>query len=258
MLKAKDSGGKIVCSYIDAKKGENYFCPSPDCGKKVLLKIHNNRITHFAHYPNAYCYTNEERDTQEHDEMKIKCLELLKPIYPDIDFEVWLIGPANIRGEIKNQRADLYSKQSMVAFEIQCSPISFMELTRRSYYYNEMGRHVVWIFGAKNYLKLRRNAFGAELLREKEVLKYYFNSYGRFYAYNNGLFAIHFLPYRGSENYTYAKFIKKQLNQNELFVVRNESDIISRFTDRCFWETQKERENRKRKESGAIDKICTK
>lgn len=127
-----------------AVKRNNYYCPA--CKQKVHLKIGNQVSAHFAHMPNQACTSPfSEGETIEH--LTGKSLIYNGLIKNDIE--------AHLEYYLKElaQRPDVMFKDNydrMHAIEFQCSPISQINLLKRTIGYKEASITVKWILG-QNY-----------------------------------------------------------------------------------------------------------
>jgi len=86
-----------------------------------------------------------------------------------------LLEGQNVKLEytIGNRRTDIFWKDQMIAFEIQCSPISLIEARRRTNDLQRSGLNVFWILHQKTFNKRRLYEAEAELRDEK--IAYYTN-----------------------------------------------------------------------------------
>lgn len=119
------------------RNAHTFFCP--DCGNRMLLKIGDIKIPHFAHKSLSSCGSSEP-ESSLHLQGKI----LLHQFFVD----------KNISAEIETyipdirQRADVFVDQQSV-IEFQCSPISSSEVSKRSAAYLQHGLDCIWIAGIK-------------------------------------------------------------------------------------------------------------
>lgn len=119
------------------KAVHQFFCP--DCGSKVLLKIGEIKIPHFAHKSTALC-GNGEPESSLHLQGKMLLHQFFADKRISAELETYL-------PEIR-QRADVLVERKSV-IEFQCSPIASTDVVRRSAAYSRLGLHFTWIVGIK-------------------------------------------------------------------------------------------------------------
>ena len=130
MLFALDKDNKKV--HIDNTiRGEDYFCPC--CGSKMVLKMGDIRIHHFAHPSDSIC-----RDTWHYD-------------MTEWHYEWQNRFPMEYQEIVKTKdgqkhRADVLIESEKVVFEFQHSPLSPDEFEDRNSFYNSLGYKVIWVF----------------------------------------------------------------------------------------------------------------
>jgi competence protein CoiA len=147
LLTAITKKGKKLCLADDYKKNslqifrdkEEFHCPS--CNEKVVLKLGDKRIYHFAHQKGAACPDYYERESEYHMEGKKQIYHWLKkldlhPVLEQYD--------AAIR-----QRPDIVfiSNNIRYAIEFQCSPIPASLFKSRTNAYLENQYIPLWILG---------------------------------------------------------------------------------------------------------------
>ncbi len=149
MLTAKlKNGNRLNLGYpykketlLSLRKREEFFCPV--CGEKVILKLGDSKIYHFAHLKGGECRTFYENETECH--MKGKLL-----------FFRWLTRQkANAVLEYYDrdiqQRPDIlfHYQNKKYALEYQCSAISEQIFRQRTEAYIAAGYIPLWIIGEK-------------------------------------------------------------------------------------------------------------
>jgi competence protein CoiA len=125
---------------LKVKEG-SFQCPV--CREKVVLKVGNRKIPHFAHHKELSCEASFENESEYH--MKGK-----------LDIYRWLMANnvhARLETYIKSikQRPDVcfvYGGKKF-AVEFQCSPISETLFASRTRAYKEAGFTPIWILGGK-------------------------------------------------------------------------------------------------------------
>lgn len=183
MLVANDISGKYVIAQ-EALTSGSYTCPV--CQKKVYLKRGYFRVPHFAHQKNSICSNFSEGETSEHLQGKLELYEWIKNSGVSVQLEVFL-------PEIC-QRADILFniKETAVAIEYQCSPISIEEISKRTKGYHSLGIVVIWIAGSKLAISGKLTALQRAIIGEVCKGSYYFYHFDsqekqlRFYPLANG------------------------------------------------------------------------
>ena len=128
----------------DAAKGLPripYHCQI--CGEPVHLRAGTQRIAHYAHVSNKKCDSFAHEMTPWHLGWQAK--------FPDAEREVVL------ESDGERHRTDVLHKG--VAIEFQHSPISETEFWRRSVFYTNAARHLLWVFDM-------RQRFAAGIIEE--------------------------------------------------------------------------------------------
>lgn len=130
MLFALDNEGNKI--YIDSTKmSEEYFCPC--CGSKMIIKMGDIRVHHFAHPIDQICKDTWHYDmTEWHYDWQNK--------FPKNNQEV----VKEFNGE--KHRADVLIEEAKVVFEFQHSPLSPKEFEERNNFYTRLGYKVIWVF----------------------------------------------------------------------------------------------------------------
>lgn len=130
MLFALDKDNKKV--HIDNTiRSEDYFCPC--CGSKMVLRMGDIRIHHFAHPSDSICRDTWHYDmTEWHYEWQNRFPKEYQEIVKTKDGQ--------------KHRADVLIESEKVVFEFQHSPLSPDEFEDRNSFYNSLGYKVIWIF----------------------------------------------------------------------------------------------------------------
>lgn len=130
MLFALDKDNKKV--HIDNTiRSEDYFCPC--CGSKMVLRMGDIRIHHFAHPSDSICRDTWHYDmTEWHYEWQNRFPKEYQEIVKTKDGQ--------------KHRADVLIESEKVVFEFQHSPLSPDEFENRNSFYNSLGYKVIWIF----------------------------------------------------------------------------------------------------------------
>jgi hypothetical protein len=133
MLFALDKDNKKV--HIDNTiRSEDYFCPC--CGSKMVLRMGDIRIHHFAHPSDSICRDTWHYDmTEWHYEWQNRFPKEYQEIVKTKDGQ--------------KHRADVLIESEKVVFEFQHSPLSPDEFENRNSFYNSLGYKVIWIFDAE-------------------------------------------------------------------------------------------------------------
>ncbi|MFT8322323.1 MAG: competence protein CoiA family protein [Bacillus sp. (in: firmicutes)] len=158
MFTAKTEDGSFIRLYEKISDKEylrklrsshHFFCP--ECSERVILKLGEKRVTHFAHEKNSICCASAEAESEYHLEGKLQLYNWLDKLGLQPVLEPYF-------STIK-QRADIgfrYNNKYYV-IEYQCSPISSALLIKRTNGYRKENFHPIWIIGFKNMQKMIRN-----------------------------------------------------------------------------------------------------
>ncbi|TKD71886.1 competence protein CoiA [Pseudalkalibacillus hwajinpoensis] len=119
----------------------DYFCPV--CKERVIMKLGEKRVWHFAHYVSGICLSHWEPESNYHLSGKRQLYEWLKKDDPEVKLEYYLNS--------SKQRPDLLIPSRRIAIEYQCSSIDDRLLRQRTTDYGSLGYDVRWIFGARRF-----------------------------------------------------------------------------------------------------------
>lgn len=137
-----------IVAASQAYKKQEYSCM--ECGKPVRLRGGEHRQDHFYHLkPDPACRQSQKSLT--HLQVQWYLLNLLKG--EDVRLERRFPEVSRI--------ADVVWEDQKLVFEVQCSPISQIEVEERNRDYGSLGYRVVWILHERRFLK--RNVTAAEL-----------------------------------------------------------------------------------------------
>jgi len=209
-----------LTAYIDGKKvfakdmTDRTLPYTDEIGQPKRLARGKIRIPYFSYYPGFYSPFDYEPETEEHRMGKDYVEKLFKPKYPKTDVEVYF--------KDIQRKADVVVPERKTVIEVQCSSIPAREIIARLHAYSKAGYSMMWIFGAKNYLKVSSNCgFGEFRLKasEKCILDF---CKCVCYVYNNQLFLCAFNPVERlceGESGDYWKTLKtiKELGDIRLF-----------------------------------------
>ncbi|WP_071459157.1 competence protein CoiA [Bacillus massilinigeriensis] len=145
------------------RRAEVFYCPC--CGKKVLMKLGNKKIWHFAHESGCGCPGEWESETAYHlaGKLEIYRFLLLNGITAQLEEYV---RPTRQRADVMT----VFGKNS-VAIEFQCATVEENELKKRTGQYESIGITPVWILGGKRLKRVAANivslsAFDANFIRK--------------------------------------------------------------------------------------------
>ncbi|WP_052948787.1 competence protein CoiA [Mesobacillus campisalis] len=156
LVACRDNGEKISLgeqwkrNELDKwRQKEGFFCPQ--CGKKVILRLGNKRIWHFAHQKDSGCESEHERESEYHMSGKLQLYEWLKEQSVAAELERYI-------PECK-QRADIAFEwnKKKYAVEFQCSPITVELLAGRTEGYINHGFTPIWIAGGNQIKRTSAN-----------------------------------------------------------------------------------------------------
>ena len=109
-----------------------YHCPI--CEQTVRLRAGTQRVSHYAHISNKECDSFAHEMTPWHLGWQSKFLEAEREVVLESDDE--------------RHRADVL--HNGIAIEFQHSPISETEFWRRSVFYTNAARHLLWVFDERS------------------------------------------------------------------------------------------------------------
>jgi len=132
------------------------YCP--ECKGRVILKMGEKKIIHFAHERKEWCSGNGEAESSYHLQGKLQLYQKLHQLNLQSQLEPYY-------PEIK-QRADIsfvYNNKQYV-IEFQCAVISPQLVKKRTEGYRKMNIHPIWIIGFRhlkkwNPIKLKISTF---------------------------------------------------------------------------------------------------
>lgn len=182
MLTAKLRDGKDISllenyrksELEELRKREQFNCRV--CSQKVILKLGEKRIFHFAHEKGSACTEDHDRESEYHMQGKMKLFAWLKS--QGLNPELELYFPA-----IK-QRADIVFsyKGKTYCLEFQCSTISEEQFKKRTEGYLSAKLLPIWILGGKNIHRTSANkasltSFQYLFMRESSTNQIFLPSY---------------------------------------------------------------------------------
>lgn len=132
-------------SALHARKGQDYLCP--ECQETLRLRSGPHRQPHFYHLK-VPKECRQHGKSAEHMHAQLRLLSLLPK------------GEALMEHPFPsiNRIADLFWEPKRIVFEIQCSPISLMEIEKRCTDYRSLGLEIVWLLHDHQFNKLKRSA----------------------------------------------------------------------------------------------------
>ncbi|MGG7060148.1 competence protein CoiA [Clostridium nigeriense] len=137
MFSALDINENLIDIDFAVKNANNkYYCRS--CKGELIIKKGNVRINHFAHKNKCECNDYHENMSEWHRYWQKK--------FPIKNREVPLKIDNSIRRKFEKteRRADVLCYGYVIEF--QNSPITSKEFDERTWFYNSLGKKVVWIF----------------------------------------------------------------------------------------------------------------
>jgi competence protein CoiA len=214
LLTAITKTGKKLCLGYDYKKEtlfylrkvEEFFCPV--CSEKVMLKLGEKRIYHFAHQRGGSCREFYENESEYHMSGKLQLFQWLKRQKIPAELEFY-------DREIK-QRPDIMFlfKGKKFALEFQCSPISEEIFTKRTEKYIQNGYTPIWILGGNHFRQhIKETAkltnFHYLFLRKTSEGKFYIP----YYSSDKGIFHLHYSIFPYSAQHAQVKKLSLQLDK---------------------------------------------
>ncbi|MDR3156321.1 MAG: hypothetical protein LBT69_00140 [Lactobacillales bacterium] len=164
MFVALDETEKFVIASEKLDKNQNFLCPV--CRKSVQLKMGTHSRPHFAHFTKSIHTKKREGETNEHREGK-------ETLY------YWSRQKTEINVELEpyissiDQRPDVLI-ESKLAFEIQCSPISIQQLTKRCVEYQKIGISPIWFCGKKLHINEKLSDLNRALMNYAKNIGFYY------------------------------------------------------------------------------------
>ncbi|WP_182200029.1 competence protein CoiA [Paraliobacillus salinarum] len=149
MLKAVSKDGTTTILALLSKERiiqlrltEIFFCPS--CKEKVIIRVGDKRIAHFAHQRKSQCVLSAG-EGEYHEQGKLDLYHWLKNQGYYVELETYL-------PQIK-QRPDLllFHKNKKVAIEYQCATIPTKQFVSRTIGYKKLGITPIWILGGNRF-----------------------------------------------------------------------------------------------------------
>lgn len=129
----------------EATKQQDYFCL--ECGEIVRVRGGMHRHTHYYHLTTTHlCRQNGK--SMQHLQIQYRLQEL----FPEGECEL------ECQFHEVNRIADVVWRPQKLIFEIQCSPISAMEVQNRNRDYATQGFQVIWILHDNQYNQWRLSA----------------------------------------------------------------------------------------------------
>ncbi|PLS02921.1 competence protein CoiA [Neobacillus cucumis] len=157
MLTAITKTGKKICLGYDYSKEtllllrnkEEFVCPV--CKEKVVLKLGDQRIFHFAHHQGSQCGEIYENETYEHLEGKRQLFQWL--IKQEISSILEFYDPTI------QQRPDIMFqyKGQRYALEYQCSLLPDKIFSKRTSVYLENSYIPLWVMSSKHLHQKRKD-----------------------------------------------------------------------------------------------------
>ncbi|MED3792194.1 competence protein CoiA family protein [Niallia alba] len=146
MYTAITAEGKMINLFTMENKDElkglrelPIYCP--ECKGRVILKMGEKKITHFAHERTQWCAGNGEAESSYHLQGKLQLYQKLLEVNLEPKLEPYF-------PEIK-QRADIsfvFNKEQYV-IEYQCAVISPQLVKKRTEGYRKINIYPIWIIG---------------------------------------------------------------------------------------------------------------
>ncbi|WP_445486700.1 competence protein CoiA [Niallia sp. 03133] len=127
----------------------SFFCP--ECMERVILKVGEKKITHFAHERMSICSANREAESEYHLQGKLQLYSWLENLGLKPVLEPYF-SAIKQRGDIGFNYQDKY-----YVIEYQCALISPELIAKRTNGYRKHHLHAIWIIGEKNVKSINRN-----------------------------------------------------------------------------------------------------
>lgn len=154
MLKAVSKEGTMTIlpllskeRIIQLKRTGMFFCPS--CKEKVIIRVGDKRIAHFAHQRKSQCVLSAG-EGEYHEQGKLDLYYWLKKQGYYVELETYL-------PQIK-QRPDLllFHNNKKVAIEYQCATIPIKQFISRTAGYKKLDITPLWILGGNRFKRRKQ------------------------------------------------------------------------------------------------------
>jgi len=142
----------------------SFYCP--ECKGKVILKMGEKKIMHFAHKRGGGCETNGEAESSYHLKGKLQLYDYLKRIGLSPKLEPYF-SAIKQRGDI-----GVVINNQYYVIEYQCSPISIDLLRKRTSGYFSINLLPIWIIGFKNMKNLTKSMLRLSIFSAQFITKY--------------------------------------------------------------------------------------
>lgn len=185
MLTAVTESGLKVCladvhdkvKLQSYRKQEHFLCPS--CNQRVMMKIGEKRIYHFAHMRGSECEHSYERESVYHLEGKKQLYHWLQKLGYSPVLEQY--------DPVIQQRPDItfIKNRKKYAVEYQCSTIPADLFKKRNEAYLSQNYQPLWILGGNNFKRKGENTIslsGFDFLfyKSEEFIPFYCSKQLRF------------------------------------------------------------------------------
>lgn len=141
---------------------DKYFCCS--CNSELIVKNGNVRSCHFAHKSMCDCDDYDNDMSEWHRNWQKKFPLKNREVVLKIDAEDDSLFAENCKKTTRRTDVLCYG----YAIEFQNSPITSEEFEERTYFYNHLGKKVVWIFNMIEPLKCGKIKFCDEWTNRKD------------------------------------------------------------------------------------------
>ncbi|MFD2617097.1 competence protein CoiA [Terrilactibacillus laevilacticus] len=232
MLVALTSKGQVISLVMplytpeflhSLRKLTEFYCPV--CKQKVILKLGQKKIWHFAHHYHFPCtLTQYEAESERHLKGKKELFTWFETYHQAPILEHYL-------PEL-HQRPDLYLPQKRVAIEYQCSNMPLEVIKRRIRGYHQEKLANVWILGENRLkrkgLKTKLSQMDLMMMHDQSIFRnlnqspfvspyklLFFNPSSKIFTYIH-----HIIPLTPTQFISERKDIKmSHINPNHLFTM---------------------------------------
>lgn len=143
-LYARQRDNTLISASV-ASKGDDYFCL--ECNSPVRSRGGRHRRSHFFHVA-AHRFCRQSGKTMVH--LQVQCA--IRDAIGDDKVQL------ERRFERVRRIADVVWEEEKLIFEVQCSPISALEIAERNSDYESLGYRVIWILHDMRYNRWRMTA----------------------------------------------------------------------------------------------------
>lgn len=160
MFQAKNQAGEMVNSLKLKDPSQDFYCL--ECGERLVLRKSAKKRPHFAHQKEQVVHG----ESWEHQNGKNFFLSWgeNQALQPRVEERL-------LKG---SRRGDLFLDEQKKVLEIQCSPMSDIEIKKRTQDYLQQGFDLQWILGRRYLIKKNFTSSQKKFMQYDPALGFYF------------------------------------------------------------------------------------